>query len=65
MSVSNISKGEIIVILKGGLILLVYVLLKGGYTFINESEEIKFSVPKLVQRLSFGLVACLTQVMFF
>lgn len=51
-------------ILEGGFLLAGYVILKTAFVLINESE-VNFNVPRLYQRLSFGAMAMVMQVMFF
>ncbi|WP_180953806.1 hypothetical protein [Bacillus sp. M6-12] len=52
-------------ILKVGIILLVYLFFKAGCVIVNESEDIKFKVPKLLERVSLGIMAFASQVVFF
>lgn len=52
-------------ILKVGIILLAYLVFKAVCVVVNESEGIKFSIPKIMERVSLGAMACATQVMFF
>ena len=52
-------------ILKVVIILLAYLIFKVGCVIVNESEDIKFNIPKILERVSLGVMACATQVMFF
>jgi hypothetical protein len=52
-------------LLKAGIILLAYLVVKAGCVIINESEKIQFSVPKILERTTLGVIAFATQVMFF
>lgn len=52
-------------ILNVGIILLAYLLFKTVCFVINENEEIKFNIPKMMQRVSLGAMAFTLQVMFF
>jgi hypothetical protein len=58
-------KGEDYMILKVGIILLVYLVFKAVCVAVNESEDIKLKIPKILERVSLGIMAFASQVVFF
>jgi len=46
------------------LIGLIYIVLKVAFVVVNEHEGIRFRISSLIQRMSYGTMACLS-VMFF
>lgn len=52
-------------IIKVGLLIVVYLVIKAVCVTVNESEDIKFCIPKLLERISLGIMAFTSQIMFF
>lgn len=52
-------------LLKVGILIAVYLVIKTVCVVVNENEEIKFSIPKLFERISLAVMAFTSQIMFF
>ena len=53
-------------VLKVGILVVLYLVIKGVCIAVNENENIRFTIPKLIQRASLGCMAfASSQIMFF